>query len=183
MEDRLVVAEGEEVGWTWSLGLVDANCCIWSGSAMRCCCRAQGTLSSHLWRTMTEGNVRKRMCIYMYVWLGHSAVQQKLTEHYKSTTIKIFKKKVKHKACETWLYKKQRKERIQQGLKYLQACAVKDNGEGWTPVAVAHHVEVGLAFSLCPAPLCSNSRGVPKWSKGADAALTALPSSPRRPQV
>ena len=33
MENRLVVAkgEGEEVGGTGSLGLVDANCYIWSG--------------------------------------------------------------------------------------------------------------------------------------------------------
>ena len=33
LENRLVVAkgEGEGVGWTGSLGLVDANYCIWSG--------------------------------------------------------------------------------------------------------------------------------------------------------
>ena len=33
LEKRLVVAkgEGEGVGWTGSLGLVDANYCIWSG--------------------------------------------------------------------------------------------------------------------------------------------------------
>ena len=33
LENRLVVAkgEGEGVGWTGSLGLIDANCCIWSG--------------------------------------------------------------------------------------------------------------------------------------------------------
>ena len=33
MENRLVVAKGvgEEVGWTGSLELVDANYCIWSG--------------------------------------------------------------------------------------------------------------------------------------------------------
>ena len=33
MENRLVVAEGEGegVGWTGSLGLIDANYCIWSG--------------------------------------------------------------------------------------------------------------------------------------------------------
>ena len=32
---RLVVAkgEGEGVGWTGSVGLVDANYCIWNGSA------------------------------------------------------------------------------------------------------------------------------------------------------
>ena len=33
LEDRLVVAQGEEgvVGWTGSVGLIDANYCIWSG--------------------------------------------------------------------------------------------------------------------------------------------------------
>ena len=32
MENRLVIAKGEEegVGWTRSLGLVDANYCIWT---------------------------------------------------------------------------------------------------------------------------------------------------------
>ena len=39
MENRLVVAKGEEkgVGWTGTLGLVDTNHCIWSGKAMRSC--------------------------------------------------------------------------------------------------------------------------------------------------
>ena len=31
LENRLVVAKGEGVGWTGSLGLIDANYCIWSG--------------------------------------------------------------------------------------------------------------------------------------------------------
>ena len=33
IENRLVVAkgEGEGLGWTGSLGLIDANDCIWSG--------------------------------------------------------------------------------------------------------------------------------------------------------
>ena len=33
MENRLVVAEGEGkgVGWAGSLGLIDANYCVWSG--------------------------------------------------------------------------------------------------------------------------------------------------------
>ena len=36
-ENRLMVAkgEGEGVRWTESLGLTDANYCIWSGKAMR----------------------------------------------------------------------------------------------------------------------------------------------------
>ena len=33
MENRLVVAkgDGEGVGWTWSLELIDANYCLWNG--------------------------------------------------------------------------------------------------------------------------------------------------------
>ena len=31
LENRLVVAKGEGVGWTGNLGLIDANYCIWSG--------------------------------------------------------------------------------------------------------------------------------------------------------
>ena len=65
MKNRLVVAEGEGVGWTRSLELVDANYCIWTGKAMRFCCIAQGTLSRHLRWNMMEGNVRKRMYIYV----------------------------------------------------------------------------------------------------------------------
>ena len=47
LENRLVVAkgEGEGVGWMESLGLIDANYCLWNGLAMRSCCVALGTLS------------------------------------------------------------------------------------------------------------------------------------------
>ena len=50
LEDRLVVAkgEGEGMGWIGSLGLIDADCCLWNGLAMRCCCVALGAMSSHL---------------------------------------------------------------------------------------------------------------------------------------
>ena len=50
LENRLVVAkgEGEGIGWLESLGLIDANCCLWNGLAMRSCCVALGTMSSHL---------------------------------------------------------------------------------------------------------------------------------------
>ena len=50
LENRLVVAkeEGEEVGWIGSLGLTDADYCLWYGLAMRSCCVALGTKSSHL---------------------------------------------------------------------------------------------------------------------------------------
>jgi len=50
LENRLVVAKGEEegVGWIRSLGLIDADYCLWNGLAMRACCVALGTMSSHL---------------------------------------------------------------------------------------------------------------------------------------
>jgi len=52
LENRLVVAkgegEGEGVGWTGNVGLIDANCRLWNGLAMRSCCTALRTLSSHL---------------------------------------------------------------------------------------------------------------------------------------
>ena len=50
LENRLVVAkgEGEGVGWTESLGLIDADYCLQNGLPMRSCCIALGTMSSHL---------------------------------------------------------------------------------------------------------------------------------------
>ena len=82
MENRLC---GCQRGGGGSLQLVDANYCIWSGKAMRFCCVAQGTLSSHLLWNMMEDNVRKRM----YVCMGHFAIQQKSTDHYKSSIKKF----------------------------------------------------------------------------------------------
>ena len=54
LEDRPAVAEGagEGVGWIGSLGLTDADYCLWNGLAMRSCCVALGTMSSHLWWNM-----------------------------------------------------------------------------------------------------------------------------------
>ena len=49
LENRLVVAEGEGVGWIGSLGVIDADYCRWNGLAMGSCCVALGTLSSQLW--------------------------------------------------------------------------------------------------------------------------------------
>ena len=50
LENRLVVAkgEGEGVGCIGRLGLMDANYCLWNVLAMRFCCVAMGTISSHL---------------------------------------------------------------------------------------------------------------------------------------
>ena len=50
LERRLMIAwgAGEGVGWIGSLGLRDAEYCLWNGLAMRSCCIALGTMSSHL---------------------------------------------------------------------------------------------------------------------------------------
>ena len=50
LENTLVVAkgEGEGVGWTGSLGLIDAECCLWDGLAIESYCVALGSISSHL---------------------------------------------------------------------------------------------------------------------------------------
>jgi len=50
LENRPVVAkeEGKGVGWIGSLGLIDADCCLWNGLTVRTCCVALGTMSSHL---------------------------------------------------------------------------------------------------------------------------------------
>jgi len=49
LENRLVVAKGEEegVGWIGNLGLKDEVYCLWNGLAMRSCCVALGTISGH----------------------------------------------------------------------------------------------------------------------------------------
>ena len=50
LENRFVVAKGEREGggWIGSLGLIDADYCIWNGLAMRSCCVALETMSGHL---------------------------------------------------------------------------------------------------------------------------------------
>ena len=50
LKNRLEVAKGERegVGWIGSLGVTDADYCLWNGLAMRSCCVALGTMSSHL---------------------------------------------------------------------------------------------------------------------------------------
>ena len=40
--------EGEGMGWIGILGLIGANYCLCNGLAMRSCCVALGTMSSHL---------------------------------------------------------------------------------------------------------------------------------------
>ena len=97
LENRLVVSKGEGGRWTGSLGLIDANYHIGNGKALRSCCIAQGTVSSHLWRNMMRIMWEKNK----YIWLDHFAVQQKLTKHCKSTTMEKIKIKnlVNKKLC------------------------------------------------------------------------------------
>ena len=45
---RYIFCEGEGVGWTGNLGLIDADDCLWNGEAMRSCCVALGTMPSRL---------------------------------------------------------------------------------------------------------------------------------------
>ena len=53
LENRLVVAKGEGEGegegerQIGNLGLVDADYCLWNGLAVRSCCVALETMSSH----------------------------------------------------------------------------------------------------------------------------------------
>ena len=50
LENKLVVAKrgGGGSGWTGSLGVIEAKYCLWNGLAMKSCCVAMGTTSSHL---------------------------------------------------------------------------------------------------------------------------------------
>ena len=52
LENRLVVAKGEGEreggGVVGEFGVIDTNCCLWNGLAMRSCCVALGTMSSRL---------------------------------------------------------------------------------------------------------------------------------------
>ena len=52
---------------------------------MRSNCTAEGTISNLLRETMMEDNIRKGM--YIYLGLGHFAVQQKWEQHGKSILI------------------------------------------------------------------------------------------------
>ena len=64
LENRLVIAKGdrEGVGWMGSLGLIDADYCLWNGLAMRSCCVALGIMSL----MMEHDNVRKKnACMYV----------------------------------------------------------------------------------------------------------------------
>ena len=67
----------------WNKGLlIDANYCLWNGSAMRSCCTALGTISSNLWRSSIMWE--KRMCVCVCVCVSDWVTllcSGKLTEH------------------------------------------------------------------------------------------------------
>ena len=103
MKNRLVVAKGQGkgVGWTGSLGLVDASITFRMGKQWgptvqhRKLCPVSWNRT--LWGMIWEKEYIRIVCMYvwlgqyiyvcMYVWLGQFAVQQKLTQHCKSTIL------------------------------------------------------------------------------------------------
>ena len=80
-----------------SLGFGDANCYIWDRWAMVPYCTAQGTVCNRVtlvynrnWRNIINQlcfnkKINKKEKEYLYVWLDHFTVQQKLTQHCKLT--------------------------------------------------------------------------------------------------
>ena len=73
--------EGVGVGWTRRLGLVDANYCAVVWISKEVLLYSTGTISNFLGWNMREDKMRKRKR------LGHFAVQQKLTQHYKAIVL------------------------------------------------------------------------------------------------
>jgi len=92
--DRLVVAkgEGEGGGGMGSLGLIDADYCLGNGWAMRSCCVALGTMSSHLWWSMITWEKRMYACRCNWVTMLYSG---KLTEHWKPAIMEKNKNSIK----------------------------------------------------------------------------------------
>ena len=74
LQNRLVVAkwEGEWVEWIGSLGLIDADYCLWNRLAMRSCCAALGTTSGHLWWSMIMWEKRMYTCMSNWVTMLYS---------------------------------------------------------------------------------------------------------------
>ena len=94
LKNRLVVAkgEGEGVGLTGNLGLVDADFCLWNGLAMRSCCVAMGSIYSHLWWSMI---MWEKECIYLCVTGSSSCTVENWQNNVNQLwwEKKIFKKK------------------------------------------------------------------------------------------
>ena len=88
LENRLVVSqgEGEGVGWIGSLGLMDANYCLWNRLAMRSCCVALETMSL----MMEHDDLRKKMYTCMCNWV--TMLNSRKKNHIEKITIKKLKK-------------------------------------------------------------------------------------------
>ena len=65
LENRLFVApgEGEGVGGIQSLGLTDADCCLWNGLAIRSWCVALKAMSRYLHHNTTMGGKIMYTCM------------------------------------------------------------------------------------------------------------------------
>ena len=76
LENRLVVAQGEEEGkgveGIGSLELTDANYCFWNGLTMRSCCVALRTMSRYLQHSMTMGEKIFYTCMCNWVLMLYS---------------------------------------------------------------------------------------------------------------
>ena len=77
--------EGEGSG---NLGLIDANYCLWNGLAMRYCCVALGTMSSHLWCSTIIQEKRMYTCMCDWVTMLYS---RKPAEHCKPAIMEKIK--------------------------------------------------------------------------------------------
>ena len=88
---------GGRIVMDWKSGVrKGATYCMWSGYAMRSCCKSMGTTSSHFWWSTTEGYVKKQDT-YVYgcgSWVVGVVCawvtlldSRNLTEHGKQATI------------------------------------------------------------------------------------------------
>ena len=81
LENRIVVAKGEGVGWTGSMGLIDAKLLHLEWISNEILLYSRATISSHLRWSMMENDMRRRRmsrCICDWVILLYS---QKRTEY------------------------------------------------------------------------------------------------------
>ena len=74
LENRFVVAKGERegVGGIGSLGLMDANYCLWNREAMRSCCVALRTMSRYLQHSTIMGGKKMYTCMCKWVTMLYS---------------------------------------------------------------------------------------------------------------
>ena len=98
LENKFVVAKGGGVGWMGSLGLIDADYCLWNGLAVRSCCVALRTMSSHFWWSLIMGETRMYTCMCNWVPLLYSRKKKCIGE----ITITKLKNKNKRERLSGW---------------------------------------------------------------------------------